>query len=172
MKLNTEKIEYESKKKDFEKNISKLQDLGNECMYCHQKITKEHQTKMADEGRAEIGKIESNLIQIDDQIVKLLSGVEGDKKEETNVIIRKLMDLKSDLKFYEESKGKISQLQGTQKKLKEKLHEKQKSIDVSRKEKEDLEKQIDKISSTIQSLPDFDKELKIIQKEVDEIQNN
>ena len=81
-------------------------------MYCHQKITKEHQTKMADEGRVEIGKIESNLIQIDDQIVKLLSGVEVDKKEETNVIIRKLMGLKSDLKFYEESKGKISQLQG------------------------------------------------------------
>ncbi len=82
------------------------------------------------------------------------------------------MDLKSDLKFYEESKGKISQLQGTQEKLKEKLHEKQKSIDGSRKEKEDLEKQIAKISSTIQSLPDFDTKLKIIQKEVDEIQNN
>ena len=171
-KLNTEKIEYESKKKNFEENMSELQKLGNECMYCHQKITKEHQTKMADEGRAEIGKIESNLIQIDDQIVKLLSGVEVDKKEETNVIIRKLMDLKSDLKFYEESKGKISQLQGTQKKLKEKLHEKQKSIGVLRKENEDLKKQIDKISSTIQSLPDFDKELKIIQKEEDVIQSN
>ena len=68
-KLNEYKINDESKKKAFEENISELKKLGTECMYCHQKITKEHQAKMADEGKAEMVKIESNLKKIHNEIV-------------------------------------------------------------------------------------------------------
>tara|TARA_B110000263_G_scaffold54370_1_gene45767 strand:+ start:1563 stop:3662 length:2100 start_codon:yes stop_codon:yes gene_type:complete len=170
-KFNSEKIECNVRKKRFEEDVTKLQKLGTECVYCHQKITKEHQTKMADERENEISHIESKLTEIDYEIVKLLADVEIDKKEDSKMMVRRLVDLKNALKVFEESKEKIKQLEEVQKRLYVKLNEKQKTIDDTRLEKKDLDKKFDEIFSTIQSLPNFDKELKIIQNEEKVIQD-
>ncbi len=126
-KLSADKIEYGAKKKRFEEDISKLQKLGMECTYCHQKITKEHQAKMKDEGKAEIANIQSKLIQIDHDIHELLVNFEIAKGEYSpGEIIRKLMELKNDLIILEEYKGKIIQLEERQEELNKILNEKQK----------------------------------------------
>tara|TARA_B100001750_G_scaffold136069_1_gene108259 strand:+ start:505 stop:2586 length:2082 start_codon:yes stop_codon:yes gene_type:complete len=169
-KLSVNKIEYGAKKKRIEEDISKSQKLGMECTYCHQKITKEHQAKMKDEGKAEIVNIESKLIRIDDEIQKLLVNVEIVKKEESSVITRKLMELKNDLIIFEESKEKRIQLQKRQEELNKKLNEKQKLRNELERKITDLKNEFNEITSTIESLPNLDKDLENIQKEEEKSQ--
>tara|TARA_B100001123_G_C15334160_1_gene1032228 strand:+ start:2980 stop:5070 length:2091 start_codon:yes stop_codon:yes gene_type:complete len=169
-KFNNEKIVYGTKKEKFEEDITQLQKLGTECVYCHQKITKEHQAKMSEERKNEISKIESKLREIDDKIINILKDVEVDKNDEPNIMIRKLVDLKNDLKVFDNSKETIMQLEEAQEKRHVKLKEKEQVQRVVQSETEKLKNHLIEISNRIESLPNFDKEILMIKDEEDAIQ--
>ena len=69
------------------------------------------------------------------------------------------MELKNDLIIIEESKEKITQLQERQEELNKKLNEKQKLLNELERKITDLRNEFNEITSTIESLPNLDKDL-------------
>ena len=153
-KLEKEKNGLESTKSKYRKDISELKKLGTKCLFCHQKITKEHSANLIDEQKQAISKSDLELENINKEINKIQKET-GIDSTDTEDPVSNLLELKDDLKEYAGSVEKISGL--------EKLQEKDKSrLSTKNKKKVDLEKEITgieniitKFKKSIDALPDY-----------------
>ena len=150
-KLEKEKNGLESTKSKYKQDISELKKLGTKCLFCHQKITKEHSANLIDEQKQAINKSDSKLDDINKKINKILKEI-GINSTDTEDPVSNLLELKDELREYMDSIGKISDLEELQKKDKSRLSTKNKKKDNFEKEITDIEninKKINKILKEI-----------------------
>jgi len=153
-KLEKEKNGLESTKSKYKQDISELKKLGTKCLFCHQKITKEHSANLIDEQKQAINKSDSKLDDINKKINKILKEIEIDSTD-TEDPVSNLLELKDELREYMDSVEKISDLEKLQEKDKSRLSTKNKKKDDFEKEITDIENTITKFKKSIDGLPDY-----------------
>ena len=167
-KLEKEKNGLESTKSKYKQDISELKKLGTKCLFCHQKITKEHSANLIDEQKQAINKSDSKLDDINKKINKILKEI-GINSTDTEDPVSNLLELKDELREYMDSVGKISDLEELQKKDKSRLSTKNKKKDNFEKEITDIENTITKFKKSIDALPDYKIQLDHIRTEETDI---
>ena len=160
--LEKRKSGLESDKSRASSDVSKLKKLGTKCLVCHQTITKEHSHKLVDERKHIMSEIEAGLNTINKQISKILGDADIDSAE-TDDATGSLMELKDDRKKYDDSVEKISELKKLQKKSDLKLTAKEKEKTDVKKELDGIENKITEFEESINSLPDYEAELKSVE---------
>jgi len=160
--LEKRKSGLESDKSRADSDVSKLKKLGTKCLVCHQTITKEHSHKLVDERKHVMSEIEGELNTINKQISKILGDADIDSAE-TDDATGSLMELKDDRKEYDDSVEKISELKKLQKKSDLKLTAKEKEKTDVKKELDGIENKITEFEESINSLPDYEAELKSVE---------
>ena len=160
--LEKRKSGLESDKSRANNDVSELKKLGTKCLVCHQTITKEHSHKLVDERKHVMSEIEGELNTINKQISKILGDADIDSAE-TDDATGSLMELKDDRKKYDDSVEKISDLKKLQKKSDLKLTAKEKEKTDVKKELDGIENKITEFEESINSLPDYEAELKSVE---------
>jgi len=160
--LEKRKSGLESDKSRSNNDVSELKKLGTKCLVCHQTITKEHSHKLVDERKHVMSEIEGELNTINKQISKILGDADIDSAE-TDDATGSLMELKDDRKEYDDSVEKISELKKLQKKSDLKLTAKEKEKTDVKKELDGIENKITEFEESINSLPDYEAELKSVE---------
>ena len=152
--LEKEKNGLESTKSKYRKDISELRELGTKCLFCHQKITKEHSANLIDEQKEAISKSDLKLDNINKEINKIQKET-GIHYTDTEDPVSNLLKLKDELREYMDSVEKISDLEKLQEKDKSKLSTKNKKKDDFEKEITGIENTITKFKKSIDALPDY-----------------
>ena len=152
--LEKEKNGLESTKSKYRKDISELKELGTKCLFCHQKITKEHSANLIDEQKEAISKSDLKLDNINKEINKIQKET-GIHYTDTEDPVSNLLKLKDELREYMDSVEKISDLEKLQEKDKSKLSTKNKKKDDFEKEITGIENTITKFKKSIDALPDY-----------------
>ena len=152
--LEKEKNGLESTKSKYRKDISELRELGTKCLFCHQKITKEHSANLIDEQKEAISKSDLKLDNINKEINKIQKET-GIHYTDTEDPVSNLLQLKDELREYMDSVEKISDLEKLQEKDKSKLSTKNKKKDDFEKEITGIENTITKFKKSIDALPDY-----------------
>jgi len=160
--LEKRKSGLESDKSRASSDVSKLKKLGTKCLVCHQTITKEHSHKLVDERKHTMSEIEAGLNTINKQIIKIL-GETGIDSTKTDDATGNLMELKDDRKEYDDSVKKISELKKLQKKSELKLTAKEKEKTDVGNVIDGIKNKITEFEESINSLPDYEAELKIVE---------
>ncbi len=160
--LEKRKSGLESDKSRANSDVSKLKKLGTKCLVCHQTITKEHSHKLVDERKHAMSVIEVDLNTINKQISKILGDADIDSAE-TDDATGSLMELKDDRKEYDDSVEKISELKKLQKKSELKLTAKEKEKTDVGNVIDGIKNKITEFEESINSLPDYEAELKSVE---------
>jgi len=160
--LEKRKSGLESDKSRASSDVSKLKKLGTKCLVCHQTITKEHSHKLVDERKHAMSEIEAGLNTINKQIIKIL-GETGIDSTKTDDATGNLMELKDDRKEYDDSVKKISELEKLQKKSELKLTAKEKEKTDVGNVIDGIKNKITEFEESINSLPDYEAELKSVE---------